>query len=451
MFETRKEYLDILRRLQSVIFPKLKKNWGNNVWGIMQIGLGFLFHHIYANKIDDSLQKDSKMMKVRRDDIKRILKLSVFLPLRIIRWSGFLRGKTLIISHSTHFITKDGKRYNIFSGSYKNRLEECDEAYFDFEIDTQERNGIKILFDDLNSYCSSLLKIKNKILSKEIRGVLYNVKLVDTFFDNDEWFNSNKIAFYLRDVIIENHILFLMYKTFLAILRPKQVWVYCYYSLTMLALVRAANALNIRTIEYQHSVISDNHFAYTKWERIDEYSATLPRYFWVWTKDDKIIIEKNFMGHMYKPVVQIVGNMYLEQEANSSPIDNKNDNRDVLIALQGQWIPDFVEKVIVESVGVMWYFRLHPRYPYDKERLLSFASRYPDKINIDEANNMLLYDLFRKISTVIVMFSTIAIEAHKFGLKVIIVGEEGYFSYEQSIKNAKYYYASDVEQLSKLL
>jgi hypothetical protein len=214
-------------------------------------------------------------------------------------------------------------------------------------------------------------------------------------------------------------------------------------------MIRAANSLNITTIEYQHSVISDNHFAYSKWEHIDECFAFFPKYFWVWTEDDKELIEKNFTGHTYRPIVHVVGNMYLEQEL--SNVLTINNNRNVLIALQGQWIPDFVEKIIVTSTGVMWYFRLHPRYPHDKEKLLNFVSTYPDKVKMNEANNMLLYDLFRQVSTVITMFSSVAIEAHKFGLKVIIVGEEGYSSYEKSIKKGEFYYANNAEQLSKLL
>ena len=59
MFETRKDYIDILCQLQETIFPKLKKCWGNNVWFIMQIHIGFYFHYIFGGKIKLEKKKTS--------------------------------------------------------------------------------------------------------------------------------------------------------------------------------------------------------------------------------------------------------------------------------------------------------------------------------------------------------------------------------------------------------
>jgi hypothetical protein len=182
---------------------------------------------------------------------------------------------------------------------------------------------------------------------------------------------------------------------------------------------------------------------------IDEYHNFFPKSFFVWNDIYKNVISRNFTGKSYIPEIIVSGNYYLKQEKNN--IIKKNKGNDILVCLQGYWIPEFVENVIINSNNIKWYFRLHPRYYADKEKLLSFAASNPDKVEIDKANKLPLYELFGDVSKLLTMFSSSAYEAKEFGLRVIIVGSYGYNSFKDYIVNGDFAYAEDEGQLLKLI
>ena len=62
-----------------------------------------------------------------------------------------------------------------------------------------------------------------------------------------------------------------------------------------------------------------------------------------------------------------------------------------------------------------------------------------------------MYDVFKQVSTLITSFSGTALEAEKFGKKVIIFGEEGYNSYENKIKEQKYAFIDSYSTILKCL
>ncbi len=100
-----------------------------------------------------------------------------------------------------------------------------------------------------------------------------------------------------------------------------------------------------------------------------------------------------------------------------------------------------MEEFIEKDMEHIWYFRLHPRYPEDKQKLISLKTKFPDKVEIDEANNLSLYELFYKVKINITDFSGTALEAAEFGIKNIIIGEKGAKIYSEKIMNGDYTFA----------
>jgi len=213
--------------------------------------------------------------------------------------------------------------------------------------------------------------------------------------------------------------------------------------------MRAANSLNITSCEYQHSTISDDHFAYTQWNEVDKYSESFPVCFYVWNKKDKDLICRNFTGYIYHPQVIVSGNYYLSQQKEKFQNQSTKNKESILICLQGTWIPQFIEEAIAESASIKWYIRLHPRYSHDKPHLLSLYKKHPDRIEIERSNQLPLYELFKEVGTLLVSFSGTAIEAAEFGLKVIIFGKDGYNTYKDFIEKGEFSYVDDKNELLK--
>jgi hypothetical protein len=209
----------------------------------------------------------------------------------------------------------------------------------------------------------------------------------------------------------------------------------------MMALNRAANHLKIKSIEYQHSQQSDEHFAYAPWKNIELYSEFFPNTFWLWKKSDADRILRNFSSSKYIPNVIVGGNLSVIQQKEEFNYKASEAHKGILVSLQGIWIPGFLEEIIARDTEHFWYFRLHPRYPEDKQKLIDFRNKFPGKIEMDLANSLSLYELFTKVSISVTDFSGVALEAQEFGVKNIIIGKRGSEVYKQEIGEGSFHCA----------
>ena len=102
---------------------------------------------------------------------------------------------------------------------------------------------------------------------------------IEIFFKKEK-INLPGIYNKLTDTIIDNQTQFYKYRSYFKKSGFKKILFYCYYNSAVMAINRAARELNIDTIEYQHSQISSNHFAYSGWtERIRTSDFFFPRIF----------------------------------------------------------------------------------------------------------------------------------------------------------------------------
>ena len=437
MFNTRKEYIDLLRQLENEVFPKLKKCWGFLPWSIIQIQIGYYFHLIFSGVVDIS-EKRAPLQSILKEgislqDCKRFLKSVCRLFFLIYKWNGKWKGSTILSGYNRHSING----YNQYLNPYKEVLMEENKKSEIFFIDemfcNNSNNHLFHLCIHLRIVVLFYLKIKNSVFKQPIENVKHNAKLVENYFRNNTSLDTGYVYSLVFSTIIDNNFYYTFFCWLLKILKPKIVWLYNYYSNEHSALLRAANNLNIITCEYQHSTFSNEHFAYTKWNNIDLYSECFPKLFYVWGENDKNIILHNFLGRNFVPTVVVSGNYYLNKQ--KKQFQNQSNTGNILICLQGIWIPEFIENAIKESDGIKWFFRLHPRYPQDKPRLLELHKNFPEKIEMELANQLPLYELFARVSVLITAFSGTAREANELGLKVIIFGEEGYNTYKDYIEN----------------
>jgi len=456
MFANRKEIIDILRQLQDEIFPKIKKCYKFHPWPIIQIQVGYFFCMLLNGKYkeDDYInyQRAYFNYKFKISNFYRLLRKWIGVQLLKRKWNSHLKNKTLIVTReSSHIVNGE----NIYTTPFKRLLDSVgkeNEILLTDNYCTVEECKLRHLYDKLCDYNNLLFNIKTSLFKCNLNNVYRNSCLVEKFFEMRYNSYAKISAHLVYWTIIDNQIRYKTYKDLLKIIKPHLIWVYNYYDNINLSLIRAANAKRIKIVEYQHSTFDDNHVAYTKWNNIDEYSENFPGIFWVWNDISKKIICNNFRGKKYTPQCLIGGNIYLKEQREKLKSKKivREDNK-VLVCLQGRWIPEFVEKFILNDNEYSWYLRLHPRYPEDKHKMENLKDKVPQRIEIKLANSLTLYELFLIVKYNVTSFSTTAYEASEFGVRNIIFSEDGYMKYEQEIKSGLYKYVSSTQELKTVI
>lgn len=258
-----------------------------------------------------------------------------------------------------------------------------------------------------------------------------------------------KLYDYLVNNIINNQVNYEIFKLIFKKAKIKNILLYCYYNNTMMSIIRAANKLNIVTIEYQHSQVTSNHFGYSNWNAIQKNSGDFfPSKIWVWRQSDAEYLTMQFQK-LKKTNFIVGGNLSLSL----SKIERK-ENIDshirVLVTLQGIGMPDYITSCLEKQPNLILYLRVHPRYPQDKKFCDILKLKYKEQIELDLANTLPLSDLFNFVDYHLTNFSGSAIEAEYFDVTNIIYGDKGYISYKNEIESQKYLFIENQENLDTI-
>jgi hypothetical protein len=258
-----------------------------------------------------------------------------------------------------------------------------------------------------------------------------------------------KLYNFLVQNIISNQVEFLTYSFILKKGKVKNILLYCYYNNAMMSIIRAANQLNIATVEYQHSQVTSNHFAYSSWGRNKKNSKDFfPSKIWVWRPTDADYLARQFEG--IKKITYIEGGNLSTTSSKITKIKNTDSHIRVLITLQGIGLPDYVINCLDRHPNLILYLRLHPRYPQDKEMCKMLKLKYNEQVEIDAANSLTLHELFSFVDYHLTNFSGSAIEAEHFDVTNIIYGDKGYVTYQNEIESQKYLFINNVNDIDSI-
>lgn len=422
---------------------------------IVRIHLGYFLSVLKHNKIEkEKLTKDLSYKKpvFKTLFLFRLINLKCKLMVLKTHNKNLLKNKVLIFGFLEHYYKQtDNIKSNLYLSPIKQSLTDIHTMYEELLVSNtnsfkSDESRLGNYYDVLFEYNSLWFAFKNK-RTNETEQYIYNCEMVRSFMNEKQMSETNHFVNFYYNIQIEHNIKFNTFSELLKTISPKLIWSYCYYDNNMMALNRAANKLNIKTIEYQHSQQSDEHFAYAKWQRIDDYREFFPKSFWLWSQSDGDRLKKNFSGKKYIPQVIVGGNLAIIQKKEQFKNKSAKAHKGILVSLQGAWIPDFVESAIAQDTEHVWYFRLHPRYSEDKTKLMGFKNKFPDKVELDEANSLSLYEVFSKVKINITDFSGTALEAAEFGIKNIIIGEKGAKIYSEKITIDDYTYADSATKL----
>ena len=445
----KKAGLELMQEMYSGISTKLKRVWNNHPWPVIRVHVLYLFH-VSVNEKDKKDSGTSFQYKHYGFSLKEILGL-VYRAILLLFWSlkfnNRLNKKVLLTGFWEHV----GNHGNIYIHPCQYELnglgidnEICWVSMFGKPVDD---NPLNTLYRQLYYFEKIWFKCKNFFNSGQNRKAFQNAKIVRDWLEEKNIADANRAGRLIYENQIEQEVQHNTFLRLLKITKPKHIWTYCYYDNKIMALIRAANTLHIGITEYQHSAQYDDHFAYASWPDIDQYRNCFPSTFWIWRNSDANRIEQNFTGQSFKPGIIRGGNIFLAQQKKSNSSSVHNEKINVLVTLQGMWIPGFIEKFISNSKSYKWYFRLHPRYPQDKEKLQEFKRQYPEKIVMEEANTVSLYDLFQKMQFNITSYSGTALEAQAFGIRNIIYGQEGFLAFRHYIENGVFDYVEREEDM----
>ncbi len=292
--------------------------------------------------------------------------------------------------------------------------------------------------------------IQKEIYLQYIKATLLNKLNPQTYEWQDTWETIREFLSKhgYQTSVTTNHIAtrllrFFFLKTWfdkrLAIVKPKQVVVVCYYSLPCLALICAANQRGINTIDLQHGVQGQSHIAYSNFYNIPHQGwSMLPKQFWNWNYKDKENIDSWGKNNHTGVTGGIIWNHYLlaNKPLRTSWIKKLNNiNKDnkpiILVSLQPSKDNDtFFQQLIKSSQSKMgkkylWCLRLHPGMMNQKDYLNNLFDF--DNCEVDIASTIPLAYLLENSFGHITRYSSVVLEAEYFGVKSIVESGRDYY------------------------
>ena len=235
--------------------------------------------------------------------------------------------------------------------------------------------------------------------------------------------------------LVEEHQWF--YSELLTRLSPKAVFVMCYFTPVVMALIRAANHLGIKTVDIQHGCQGPHHCLYSQWTKIPAEGYDLvPDFFWVWGERSKenILRGQPEGRRRHQPVVG--GNLWLAKYQQQKGFPEAPEVQEFFNSLKGyrkvilftlQPLAEPVPAHVLEAMrrcpqDWFWLLRAHPLYKSELpkiERLLrqNNINNFETKMSSD----IPLYLLFQGIDHHITCGSSCGFEAITFNIPNTVI------------------------------
>jgi hypothetical protein len=260
-------------------------------WVFIRISVGYYLKNLNNRKF----AKISKNYKALF--INKIRKTFIFFKNSFFGFKNWFRKYDYIfISDSAERKLINGYYFDKFFDDFIDRLDRDKSLLIEIPINKHYKNSYTKYIVSFN-----LLKIPPKVIYIFFLLINKFIKLDIKKLEFKELLNIlylNQIYVNLWKIKYSFHSEYLWYKLILSIYSPKIIFVICSYC--HISLVKAAKDLGIKVIEMQHGVISQEHFGYVSYLKLDK--TFIPEEILVWQKIDykNFLIPKQFiLGHFY--------------------------------------------------------------------------------------------------------------------------------------------------------
>lgn len=218
-------------------------------------------------------------------------------------------------------------------------------------------------------------------------------------------------------------IYFRFYESLLRKVNPRLIIEVCHYDFHNMIITEVAKKLGITTVELQHGVVNNEHFAYNY--PIGEKIPQFPDYFFVFSDYWK----ESLACPISMDKVIPVGYPYFDKCISKYKSTSTNASKDkvlVFLSQRGLGLEQLAVNVGTRMKNKGWriIYKLHPR-EYN-----NWKAKYPTLVdpNIDvvDTHERTLYEVFSIGNAVIGAFSTSIFEAIGFGLAAFVIDKYDY-------------------------
>lgn len=224
------------------------------------------------------------------------------------------------------------------------------------------------------------------------------------------------------------------------------------------ALVSAAKALGVHSVDLQHGVQAGWSPVYNHWQVVPEGGyEMLPDTFWVWGDYDARKIVNNFDCDNVDAIVggfpwlDRQSDFLLEKQPDSLKKIAK-DKKIGILTLQDQTeFPQLFERIVVQTVDqIQWIIKRHP-----KHKNINLSRIKGKALFGKDFDQVSFLTLIRTADIHLTECSTAVIEADYFGVPSVVTGEQGILNYSDFIDQGTVHHVETadefVEQLDSYL
>jgi len=377
------------------------------VWPFLRIAYYFAYRDKYDFKIE------------RPNEIKHKKAVRIF--------KNVLYGVSNYVKKYDFFIFSNLAGRRLLNGKYVNRL----------LFDLKSELGIEKVLDIENPAHNIHYSVNSASTEKVVSSTFFIMLSYLPFF-REEIHIDNEII--LKDInkrhklnvnynaIVTKFVRYvLLFKYVFRIYKPKGIFVTQYYSLFHQAAIYSGNLLGINTIEFQHGVINNQHFAYNVYCKMNK--LLYPKYLFVFGYQVKSVFSENnffinnnnvisvgylyidYINHRYKPpsnVIKFFDKLrvkYKKIVVVSSQLTIENDLIIFLIKLAA------LDKDIL--------------YIYVPREINNNYSKHNLKNNIMIVKNLNIYQIIKQSDFHATVYSTCALEAPALGTPNILINING--------------------------
>jgi hypothetical protein len=251
-------------------------------------------------------------------------------------------------------------------------------------------------------------------------------------------------------------------------IKPKFIFLKCYYEYDSFGLVLAAKELGIKTIDIQHGKQGIYHPMYTHFSKIPKNGyKLLPDYFWNWGDESMINIEK-WQNNKTAHQAMVGGNLWLAKwkfsdfykcksnEENNFIDSLKKSERVILYSTQPITTEGILPTHIVQTIqqspsNWTWLIRIHPFQKLTEGEILKVIGNCKARIEIKYSTELPLYLLLKNVTHHIALWSSTCFEANEFNIPTIISHTFGGKLYDEFFKSNVFFYSINPDEIIELI
>lgn len=358
----------------------------------------YVHSRIYSNR--EPVEKKTSPSKITLKNLFLSIRRKLFFIVYILR---HLKSPYLFLLCSRD--KKDGFYYDKICG---NSFEECNKikkiAIETCVHDSNYKYAGLTCEQSFFSLLPSFLSVDfDFTLIKNLISVQYPAAPIE-IKDLEKWYKEFLVQYYY-------------YRFFFRVLGTKKMFMV--QNGILKGIFAAAKELGIEVIEYQHGQISVNHPAYSYPEKVEPSKIYQP---------SKLLVFGEFWTkNRYYPGVEniVIGNQFYYKK-NDNQKDMHLKKRILVISdmFEGKRLVRYVKSILDIDASFLFYFKLHPNQ-YKEFDIYKNDFRTYENVEV-VSDSMTISELLTKSEGILVVQSTVELEALRDGKKVFVIKEGSY-------------------------